>query len=189
MPSQKSKIFIISGPSGAGEDSIIKKLEKLFSIEKVITTTTREMRPGEAQGKPYYFVPKEEFLAGIKEDKFFEYAEEDRGNFYGVTRQEVARAMAANKVVIWKMDYKGVLTIKKLLPDAKAILIDVPLGVIEKRIKRRDIATEEYVKTRLDYAKGWYENRDKFDFAIKNEDGKLNEAVEAVAAIIRENHA
>lgn len=188
MVNPKSNIFIISGPSAAGEDSIIKRLEKLFPIEKVITTTTREIRPGETRGKSYYFVPKEEFLSGIIDGKFFEYAEEDRGNFYGVTQEEVARVMASNKVVIWKMDYKGVLTIKKLIPDAKAILLDVPLEVIEKRIRRRDIATEEYVKTRLDYAEGWYKNRDKFDYAVKNDEGRLDEAVAAVAKIIEENY-
>ena len=65
----KSKIFIISGPSGAGEDSIINALKAQFEIEKPITTTTREMRPGEVEGKNYYFLTKDEFEKGIKENK------------------------------------------------------------------------------------------------------------------------
>jgi guanylate kinase len=185
MPSQKPKIFIISGPSGAGEDSIIKGLKKHFSVEKVVTTTTREMRIGEAQGNPYYFISKEKFSSGVKNGEFFEYAEEDRGNFYGVTKKEMQRALSSNKPVIWKLDYKGAIAAKKLIPASVTILIDAPLEVIEKRIRRRDIATDEYVKIRLEYAKGWYENRDKFDYSVKNEEGKLDEAVKEVAGIIK----
>ena len=151
MPSQKSKVFIISGPSGAGEDSIIRGLEKIFPIEKVTTTTTREMRTGESPGRPYYFVSKENFAFGIENGDFFEYAEEDRGNFYGVTKKEMQRALYSNKPVIWKLDYKGVITAKKIIPDCITIFIDVPPEVIERRIRKRDQATEEYIKINAEY--------------------------------------
>ena len=185
MLSQKSKVFIISGPSGAGEDSIIRGLEKLFPIEKVTTTTTREMRAGESQGRPYYFVSKENFAFGIENGDFFEHAEEDRGNFYGVTKREMQRSLVSNKSVIWKLDYKGAITAKKLIPDCVTILIDVPMEVIERRIRKRDLATDEYINIRLNYAKGWYENRDKFDYSVRNEDGKLDEAIKNVAEIMK----
>ena len=184
---QKSKIFILSGPSAAGEDSIIEGLKKQIIFEKIITTTTREMRPGESQGYPYYFIPKEDFQRGIKNNEFYEYAEEDRNNFYGVTKKEFERACSTGLPVIWKVDYKGVITGKKLFPEAVAILIDVSLETIEKRIRRRDSLSEEYIQERLAYAQGWYDNRDKFDYAIKNEEGKLDEAIQAVKNIIEKN--
>jgi guanylate kinase len=185
---KKSKIFILSGPSTAGEDSIINGLQKQIAFEKIITTTTREMRPGESQGNPYYFISKEEFGNRIEKNEFYEYAEEDRSNLYGVTKKEFERACNTGRPVIWKIDYKGVITGKKLFPDAIAILIDISPETIEKRIRRRDNASEEYIKGRLAYAQGWYDNRDKFDYSIKNEEGKLDEAIQKVADIIRKHN-
>lgn len=181
-----STIFLISGPSAAGEDSIFRGLETMFPIEKVVTTTTRSPRPGESQGKPYYFISKEKFFEGVGEGKFYEYAEEDGGNMYGVTREEVERALNTDKVVIWRADYQGVITIKQLIPEAVAILIDAPPEQLEARIRRRDKATDEFVRGRMEHAKGWWQNRDKFDYEVRNEDGHLAEAIQAVADIIRQ---
>ena len=183
----ETNIFIISGPSAAGEDSIIRGLEEQIEFEKIITTTTREMRPKESQGNPYYFISKKEFEDGIKKDEFYEYAEEDRGNLYGVTKKEFERACNSGRPVVWKVDYKGVITGKKIFPDAIAIFIDVPLETIENRIRRRDNLNEEYIQGRLKYAQGWYDNKDKFDYSIKNEEGKLDEAIQEVVNIIKKH--
>ncbi len=183
----QSNIFIISGPSGAGEDSVIEGLKKYFNIERVITTTTREMRAGERQGRPYYFISKEKFREGIKRGEFFEYAEEDKHNFYGVTHKEIKRAKNSDKIVIWKVDYKGVLNLKKIMPEIPAVLINAPLDIIEKRIKNRGKVSEEFVRQRIDYAKGWFENKSAFDYVVENEEGKLKETVLKVAKIIKDN--
>ena len=184
---KKKNIFIISGPSGAGEDSIMNGLDKIFQTDRVTTTTTRSMRTGESQGQPYYFISKEEFVEKIQKNEFFEYQLEDNGNFYGITTVEFQRVCDSNKVVLWRLEFEGVIKMKKLFPDAISILIDVPKDVIERRIRKRDNPSEDFIKARLEYADGWYKNKDKFDHAIKNEDGKLNEAIAAVADIIR-NH-
>jgi len=183
----KSNVFIISGPSGAGEDSVIKGLKKHFDIERVITTTTREMRPGESQGRPYYFISKEEFKKGVKNGDFFEWAEEDNNNFYGVTRREIERAKNSGKVVIWKVDYKGVITIKKTLPETVTIMISAPADILEKRIRNRNKVSEEFVRERMEYAKGWERNKKFFDYIVENKEGKLNETISKVAEIIKKN--
>jgi len=189
----KSNVFIISGPSGAGEDSVIKGLKKHLNIERVITTTTREMRPGESQGRPYYFISKEEFKKGVKNGDFFEWAEEDNNNFYGVTRREIERAKNHVKfsprggAVIWKVDYKGVITIKKTLPEAVAIMISAPADILEKRIRNRNKVSEEFVRERMEYAKGWEKNKKFFDYIVENKEGKLNETISKVAEIIKKN--
>lgn len=180
----QSKIFIISGPSGAGEDSIIEGLKKQFDIERVITTTTRDMRPGESHGQPYYFISREEFKKGIKNGEFFEWAEEDHNNFYGVTKKEIERAKNSGKIVIWKVDYKGVLTLKKILPEIPAILINAPLDVIEKRIRNRGGVSEKFIQERIKYAQGWTKNKNAFDYVVENEERKLKEAVLKVVEII-----
>ena len=91
-------VFIISGPSGAGEDSIIEGLRERFPIERIITTTTREMRSGESQGNPYYFISKEEFERKIQEKGFVEYALQYNGNLYGVTKEEIERVGKSGKL-------------------------------------------------------------------------------------------
>ncbi len=183
-----SNLFIISGPSGVGEDSIIKELKKNINIEIVITTTTRPMRPGESQGNPYYFITLEEFQKGIKENKFFEYACEYNNNYYGVTHKEINRVKNSDKIGIWKIEYKGVITAKKLMPGIIAILISAPLSSIEKRLKKREQnASSQYIKERMEYTKEWLKHKDVYDYEVINEDGKLEEAVKQTLKIIKEN--
>ncbi|HBO16661.1 MAG: Guanylate kinase [Candidatus Moranbacteria bacterium GW2011_GWE2_35_2-] len=185
MHSNKTNIFLISGPSGAGEDSILNSIKNRIDFIKPITTTTREPREGEINGKTYYFTTADEFKDGIKNGKFLEWAQADREKFYGVTKKEIARVKKSGKIVLWKVDYKGVLTIKKLLPETISVLITAPLDILEKRIRTRDNASEEFIRARMEYAKGWLENEDAFDYKIKNEQGKLNEAVEKFVKIIK----
>ena len=179
-----SNLIIISGPSGSGQDSVIKGLEKFFSIERVITFTTRAMRPGEAEGKPYYFISKDEFKKKIKNKEFFEYAKQYNGNFYGVANAEITRVRDSGKPGIWKIDYQGVINVKKKMPDIPAILIIAPLDVLEERIKKRDAATDKYIKDRMNYTKKWLKHTDIYDYIVENKDGHLDETVRQVKKVI-----
>ena len=185
---KKSNIFIISGPSGAGEDSIIDGLKKKFPIEKIITTTTREMRPGEVNGVDYYFISKEEFEKGLENEIFAEHARQYNGNLYGVTKSELERVKALDKVGIWKIEYKGVMSVKKMYPEIIAIFINASsLEILENRIRRRDNLSDQYIKERMEYTKEWLKYKDVYDYEIINEEGKLADAIEKVAGIIKEN--
>ena len=180
----KNKLFIISGPSGAGEDSIINGLEKILSIERVVTTTTREKRRGESDGKPYYFISQEEFKKGVTENRFFEYAQEYNKQFYGVTNEEIQRVIKCDKIGIWKIEYKGVLTIKKIMSEVVAILITTEsLEILKQRILRRG-ASEKFAEERMSYTKEWLKHKDIYDYEVVNHEGKLDEAVEEVKEII-----
>jgi guanylate kinase len=182
----KSSIFIISGPSGAGEDSIIEGLRRYFPIERVITTTTREIRPGESQSNPYYFVSREDFIKRRDNNEFFEWAEQYNGNLYGVTKEEIERVKNSGNVGIWKIEWKGVVTAKKVYPEIPAIFITVSDSkILEDRIRRRDNISEEYVKERMDYTKEWMKHKDIYDHEIYNEEGKLDEAIVQTAEIIK----
>lgn len=182
---KKFQIFIISGPSGAGEDSVIEGLRKYFQIERVVTTTTRKMRPGESQGNPYYFINREGFIKRRDNNEFIEWAEQYNGNLYGVTKEEIERVEKSGKVGIWKIDWKGVITAKKLFPEIPAIFINAPLNILEKRIRKRDDVTEEYIKERTEYTKEWLKHKDIYDYEVINEDGKLNEAIAQTAEIMK----
>jgi len=184
----KSNIFVISGPSGAGEDSIIEGLKKFFPIERVITTTTRAMRPRETQGNPYFFVSQKEFQKKIADGNLAEYAQQYNGNYYGVTFDELERVRNSGKIGIWKIEYKGVKTVKSKYPEIIAIFINAPsLEVLENRIRRRDNVSKEYIEERTKYTKEWMRHTDIYDYTVINEEGKLDEAIEKVAKI-NKNH-
>ena len=180
-------IFILSGPSGAGEDSIIDGLENILPIERVITTVTRAPRTGESDGHPYYFISLENFQQKIARGEMAEYAQQYNGNFYGVTKEELERIAKLKKIGIWKIDYKGVETAKKMFPDIIAIFITAPLEILEQRIRTRDHLTETYITERMEYTKEWLNHTDIYDYTVENAQGKLNEAVEQVAAIIKKH--
>jgi len=182
-----SNLFIISGPSGAGEDSIINGLKKIFDIEKIVTTTTRPQRVGEIHGQHYYFSDKEVFQKNITNNNFFEWAEQDGGNLYGVTFEEIERVKNSGKIGIWKIDYKGVINAKKIIPEIPVIYIEVPLVQLGERIKKRDNASEEFIQRRLEYATGWHTIKHLYSYTINNEDGKLEEAIAHAAEIIRDH--
>lgn len=184
---KKNRLFIISCPSGAGEDSVITGLKKCLDIEKIITTTTRKIRPNETQGKEYYFISKDKFKEGIANNEFFEYAEEDNAQFYGVKNKELERIKNCGKIKIWKIDYKGVITAKKLMPQIIAILILPPsIEILEKRLLKRG-ETKEFIKRRMDYAKGWLKHKNIFDYQVINHENRLAETVEEVKKIILKN--
>lgn len=183
---RKSNIFVISGPSGSGQDSVIRGLRKEIDLAKIVTTTTRAMRPEDAEGVSYNFISKEEFEKGIRENKFFEWALEDNGNYYGVPFEKIEEIKQSPKPVIWKVDYKGVMAAKKLLPEAISIFIYIPFKLIKSRLERRG-ESQETIKSRLEYAKGWYDNEKIFDYKVTNEEGKLDETVKKVLEIIKNN--
>lgn len=184
---ETNTLFIISGPSGSGQDSVIEGLAERFPVERVITSTTRKPRSGETDGHPYYFLDRPTFEAGIAEGKFIEWAREYNDELYGVTHEELARVADCEKIGIWKIEWKGVVTAKRLFPGIVAILISAPLESIEARLRKRDNPTEAYLAERMSYTREWLKHTDIYDHTIENRDGNLEKAVREAATII-ENH-
>lgn len=180
-----NRLFIVSGPSGAGEDSIIDGLAKRFPVERVITTTTRDPRPGESSGRPYYFISRTDFERKRDDGAFAEWAEEYNGQLYGVTQEELERVAASGKIGIWKIEWKGVVTAKKLFPGIVAILIIAPIESIRIRLKKRDNMPESYLDERIAYTKEWMNHTDIYDHTIENLDGELEKSISLAEAIIR----
>ncbi|MGK2848561.1 MAG: guanylate kinase [Minisyncoccota bacterium] len=180
-------IFILSGPSGAGEDSIIDGLANKLPLERIITTVTRAPRDNESEGVPYYFVSSQDFQTKIDRGEMAEYAKQYNDHWYGVTKTELHRIEQSGKIGIWKIDYQGVMTAKGLFPDIIAIFIIAPLPIMEQRLRTRDHLTEEYIAERMAYTKEWLNHTDIYDYTVENEQGKLNEAIEKVSAIIKQH--
>jgi guanylate kinase len=180
-----SSLFIISGPSGAGEDSVIEGLSHIMPVERVITTTTRAPRTGESSGHPYHFISPASFAEGITMGQFVEYAKQYNDNFYGVTKEELERVVQSGKVGIWKIEYQGVMTVKKLFPEIPSIFItSSSIDILRVRIKRRGDLSEEALDERMEYTKKWLKHKDIYDYTVVNEEGKLNETIFRVRDII-----
>ena len=180
-----SKIFVISGPSGSGKDSVISGLKKQgLQFREIITTTTRRMRKGETQGKPYWFISKKEFEELIKKDKMVEWAIV-YGNYYGSQKKDVEKYLDDPLPVIFKVDPQGARSIKKKFPDSQVIfLIPRDLKILEKRLRQRGQDSEEAIQKRLKEAREEMEDLSVWDYVVVNEQGKLEETIKKVKKII-----
>lgn len=167
----KTRMIIVAAPSGAGKSSFVEKLAAEDNrLHDVITYTTRIMRNHEAQGKPYFFIPKEEFEKKIKEDFFIEWANVHT-NLYGTSYEQINLAWARNKVVIMDIDIQGVETFKRKFPDAKTVFILPPsIEELRRRVIKRDGAPPPDLEVRMINAEKEMQKADQFDIRIINDD-------------------
>jgi guanylate kinase len=181
-------VFIISGAAGSGKDSVIDGLQSILPIERIVTTTTREMRPFESEGHPYYFLSVESFKHGLENGEFIEHSINENGGLYGVTKSELERITHKNKIALWRVDWKGVINIKKLYPEIKALYIAAPIEILEARLRSRDTDKDEaYFQERMAYTREWLQHLDIYDYQVNNEEGKLAQTIKQVAEIIKQH--
>ena len=116
-------VVVISGPSGAGKDSLIRRMKELkVPFHFVVTATSRPPRPDEVDGVDYHFLSRERFEAGIRAGEFLEYAIV-YGDYKGIPRWEIENALASGKDVILRVDVQGAATLRRLIPDAVFIFV------------------------------------------------------------------
>lgn len=181
-----AKIFIITGPSGVGKDSIVNKLKSQgFKFNRVITTTTRKKRKGEIEGKSYYFVSKEKFKKMIEEKKFIEWAEVYK-NYYGTQKKDVQKVLKKKLPIIMIIDVQGAKTWKKAYPKKVLVIFIKPpsLKILEKRLRKRSQDSEINIKIRLKKAKEEMKNLKQWDKVVINKENHLEETVDQVKKII-----
>ncbi|KXW56007.1 guanylate kinase [Ferrovum sp. PN-J185] len=178
------QIFIVSAPSGAGKSSLVNALIKEEdSVCLSISHTTRLPRPGEIDGKEYFFVTRDNFNQLIQQNVFLEYAEV-YGNFYGTSAHTIRDQLAQNKDVMLEIDWQGARQVKKIFPNAVSIFVLPPsLETLKHRLIGRGKDSEEVINQRLEAAKDDISHESEFDYAIINED--FNTALEDLKAIVR----
>ncbi len=170
--SMKGKLIIISAPSGAGKTTIVKHLlQQEFKLEFSVSATSRQPRPGEKQGRDYYFIPENEFRQKIDNQEFLEWEEVYDGIFYGTLKSEVTRILDLGKNVIFDVDVVGGLNIKKNYgSDALAIFVEPPsVEELERRLRNRSTETEQKINIRIAKAKKELESAGQFDVIIIND--------------------
>lgn len=180
---KRGNIFVISGPSGVGKGTLLSLLlEKHPEITLSISVTTRNPRPGEANGTNYFFITKDEFSSLIEQEKLLEWAE-FAGNYYGTYVETVEEALEEGKDIALEIDVQGAMQIKKKIKDAILILISPPsLEELEARLVGRNTETREVIEKRLSIVKSELEKKAEFNYSVVNKD--LKEALLNLEAIV-----
>lgn len=182
-------MIIFSAPSGAGKTTIVKHLLSKFpQFEFSISATSRNMREGEQHGKDYFFLSAEEFRQRIANSEFVEWEEVYADNFYGTLRSELDRIWSKGNVVIFDVDVKGGVNLKKMFPENSLSLFVMPPSVEElrNRLVGRGTDSAEAIDRRVAKAEEELSYSDKFDVVVVNdnlEDAK-NKAEEVIASFL-----
>ena len=178
-------LVVISGPSGVGKDSVIDELRKRDGPwHFTVTATTRSPRPGEIDGEDYIFLDTETFLEMRETGQLLESAEY-AGRWYGVPRSQVAAALERGKDVFLKIEVQGAETIKAMAPEAVLIfLAPASFEELAGRLGQRRTEAPEETARRLDIARRELAQMDRYDYRVINRDGRLEQAVADIEAII-----
>ncbi len=179
----KGRLFILSGPSGSGKDTVLAEVIKARPDIKVsVSCVTRAMRVGESEGYPYHFVSRDAFLEMINSGELLEY-NDFCGNYYGTPKAPVDYAIENGKDFILKIDVNGAAKVKELVPDAIRIFIVPPsFEVLKQRLRNRGSEDEAQLGSRIKAAVNEIRDAVNYDYIVVNND--LSAAVEDVLDII-----
>ena len=182
-------MIVISGPSAAGKDTVVQRMQKRgLEFHFVVTATTRARRPSEVHGKDYWFVSQAEFAKMIDQGEFLEHAivyEEHKG----VPKAQVREALASGRDVVMRLDVQGAETVKGLVAEALLIFItaDSEEELIQ-RLKERSTETPEKLAVRIATARQELKRVEAFDYVLVNHDDQLDHTVDVIRAIIEAEH-
>ena len=184
---KKGILIVVSGFSGAGKGTIMKELLKQYDNNALsISATTRKPRPGEEEGREYFFKTVEEFEKMIAKDELIEYARYV-DNYYGTPRAYVEEQLEAGKDVILEIEIQGALKVKEKFPETLLLFVTPPTAKeLKHRLVGRGTETMDVIEFRMNRAKEEAEGMDKYDYLIVND--VLAECVEEVHRIIQGEH-
>lgn len=169
MANKRGTLLVVSGPAGSGKGTVgailLKNTEKYaFSV----SATTRNPRPGEIDGKHYFFISREEFTARVQRDEFLEHAEYV-GNCYGTLRSFVESLLEAGKNVLLDIEVLGALQVREKMPEALLVFLCPPdYPTLEGRLRGRGTETDDVIKKRLEKAKREIREAVKYDYLVIN---------------------
>ncbi len=175
-------MVVISGPSGSGKSTICKRLLQDPRVVFSVSATTRAIRPGEVDGRDYYFLTRDEFKKRVERGEFIEHAEVF-GNMYGTLRGPMEDALAAGKVYLLEIDVQGALQLRAMSVPGTYIFVAPPnFEELRKRLVKRGSETPEVLERRLHKAEDEYRERVKYDHVVVNDD--LERAVAQIQGLM-----
>lgn len=180
----KGKLFVVSGPSGVGKNTLLNRVMELrTNVQYSVSATSRAMRPGEVDGKSYYFVSREQFEKLISDDELLEYAEYV-GNYYGTPIKPILEATEKGIDVVMDVEVIGAMNIQRRIPGAVLVFVLAPsFAVLRSRLEHRGDVSPEAMADRLERAKWEYSQAENYDYLIVNDD--LDTAAAELAAIMQ----
>ena len=181
-------LIIVSGFSGAGKGTVMKKLMSEYDNYALsISATTRSPRPGEQDGREYFFKTVAEFETMIENNQLIEYAKYV-GNYYGTPKEYVEKMLDEGKDVILEIEMQGTMKVKEIMPETVLVFITPPTAEeLKKRLEGRGTEDSETIKARLKRASEEVVYMDKYDYLLIND--KLDECVENLHKIVQMEHS
>ena len=179
----KGSLVVISGPSGAGKDTVVEKyIKKYKSAWLSVSCTSRDMRPGDKEGESYYFISREEFEKKIKAGDFLEYALYN-DNYYGTPKEHIEEHLNNGEDVILVIEVQGALKVKELIPEAICIFIMPPsMKELRKRLVGRKTESKDKILKRFKTAYQEINEVANYNYVVTND--IVDNAVEKVRAIL-----
>lgn len=180
---KRGSLIVISGFSGVGKGTVVKRLVSDFGYNLSVSATTRSPRDGEVNGREYYFMDRSEFENLIDYGGFIEWTQYVE-NYYGTPKKYVEEGLEAGRDIILEIEVMGALNVKEQFPDALLIFISAPsIAELKNRLAGRGTESEETIIKRLKKATEEAEDMDKYDYVIVNDD--LEECIRTVDSVIK----
>jgi guanylate kinase len=181
----KPLVLVVTGTSGAGKGTLEKiLLERMPEVELAVSATTREQRPGEQNGREYWFITPEKFERLVDEGEFLEYVDLPWGARSGTLRSEIDRIQANGKVPMLDLETDGALRVQEAIPGSVTIFVDAPtFEELERRLRERATESSGEIQVRLDLARKQQTLKDRFDHVIVNDD--VERAAQELTEIVR----
>jgi guanylate kinase len=184
VSSSRPSVIVVTGPSGAGKGTLIRELlERVPDLEVTVSATTRDRRPGEEDGREYWFLEPEEFLARIEAAAFLEHVEYVSGHRYGTLRSELERIRAHGHVPLLELETEGAQRVRAGDPDAVTIFISAAVDELERRLRERATESTGEIGERIALARKQLDEAGRFDYIVENDD--LDRAVDELVALVR----
>ncbi len=179
---KRGKLAVISGPSGAGKSTIVRALRDDPRVEFSVSATTRPKRPGEVDGRDYYFLTPEEFQRKVRAGEFIEFANV-HGNLYGTLREPMERAIEAGKIYLVEIDVQGAAQLQALgIPGVYIFIAPPSFEELRRRLRARGTDPPEVIERRLAKAEDEWRERVRYDHVVVNDD--VERAVAEVRRIL-----
>jgi guanylate kinase len=176
-------VFVVTGPSGAGKGTLIAGLlERMPELEVAVSATTRSRRPGEEDGREYWFLSDEEFLRRVAEGAFLEHVAYVSGRRYGTLRSEIERISSEGRVCVLELELEGALRVQSDVPGSVTIFIAADVPELERRLRERATESTGEIGERIALAREQLEQAHRFRYMVRNDD--VERATSALAAIV-----
>ena len=181
MPSRP--VFVVTGPSGAGKGTLIKGLlERVDGLEVAVSATTRPQRPGEVDGRDYWFLSDDEFARRVDAGDFLEWVPYVSGKRYGTLSSEIDRIGRDGAVCILELELEGALKVQRDVPGSITIFIAADVDELERRLRERATESTGEIGERIALARRQLERAHEFRYMVRNDD--LERATNALAALV-----